>query len=43
MGYSPLNAENNQGVTNDVMFAQSQEKINILVSVLSVSFFFFMI
>ena len=30
MGYSPLNAKNNRAVTNDVMFALSHEKINIL-------------
>ena len=39
-GYSPLNADNNQGVTNDVMFAYGHMKINILISVLSIFFFF---
>ena len=37
-GYSPSNAENNRGVSNDVMFAYAHMKINIL---LSVFFFFF--
>ena len=37
-GYSPLNAENNRGVTNDVIL---HEKINILLSVLSFFSFFF--
>ena len=32
---------NNQGVTNDVMFAYAHEKINILLSVLSIFFFLF--
>ena len=40
-GYSPLNAENNRGVTNDVMFAYVHTKINILFSVLSIFFFLF--
>ena len=31
MGYTPLNAENNRGVTNNVMFAYVHEKINILI------------
>ena len=39
MGYSPLKAENNRGVSNDVMFAYAYEKINILLSVLSRFFF----
>ena len=39
--YSPLNAENNRGVTNDVMFAYVHEKMNILLSVLSIFSFFF--
>ena len=38
---SPLNAETNRGVTNDVMFVYAHEKINILVSVLSIGFFLF--
>ena len=42
-GYSPFNAENNRGVTNDVMFAYAHEKINILFSVLSSFSSFFMI
>ena len=33
--------ENNRGVTNDVMFALSHEKRNILFSVLSILSFFF--
>ena len=36
-----LNAESNHGVTNDVMFAYVDEKINILFSVLSIFSFFF--
>ena len=40
-GYSPLNAENNRGVTNDVMFAYMHTKINILLSVLSIFFLSF--
>ena len=36
MGYSPLNAENNRGVTNDVIFTYAHEKINFLFSVLSI-------
>ena len=28
MGYSPLNAENNRDVTNDVMFAYAHEQRN---------------
>ena len=40
-GYSPLNAENNKGVNNDVMFAYVHKKINILLSVLSIFFFLF--
>ena len=43
-GYSPLNAEHNQDITEDVMFAHAHENMNILLSVLSIfSFFFFMI
>ena len=30
--YSLLNAENNQSVTNDVMYAYVHEKMNILLS-----------
>ena len=41
IGYSPLNAENNLGVTNDVLCAYAHEKINILLSVLSIFFFLF--
>ena len=37
--YSPLNAENNRGVTNDVMFAFVHTKINLMLSVLSFVFF----
>ena len=37
-GFSPINAENNRGVTNDVMFTHADEKINILLSVLSMFF-----
>ena len=43
-GYSPLNKENNRGVTNDVMFAYVHTKINILLSVVGLfvcSFFVF--
>ena len=40
-GYSPLNAENNRDVINDVMFAYAHEKINILLSVLSFVVFLF--
>ena len=39
--YSPLNVENNWGVTDDVMFAYAHEKINNLLSVSSSSSFFF--
>ena len=39
--YSPLNAENNRGVTSDVMFAYVHEKKNILLSVLSIFSFRF--
>ena len=39
--YSPLNAENNRGVTNDVMCAYAHEKIKILLSVLSILFLSF--
>ena len=39
--YSPLNAENNRGVTNDVMYAYMHTKINILLSVLSIVFSLF--
>ena len=42
-GYSPLHAESNWDVTTDVMFAYAHEKINILLSVLSMFFFLFMI
>ena len=42
MGYSPLNVENNRvRVTNYVMFAYTHEKINILLSVLSIFFLFY--
>ena len=41
MGFSPLNAENIRGVTNDVMFAYVHAKINILLSVLNICFFLF--
>ena len=34
--HSPLNAENNRGVANGVMFAYVHEIINILLSVLSI-------
>ena len=40
---SPLNAEHNPGVTNDVMFAYMHTKINILLSILSIFFLFFII
>ena len=40
-GFSPLNAENNRDVTNDVMFAYAHMKVNILLSVLSIFSFFF--
>ena len=40
-GYSSLNVENNWVVTNDVMFAYVQMKVNILLSVLSIFFFLF--
>ena len=33
---SPLNAENNQGVINDVVFTYVHQKVNILLSVLSI-------
>ena len=42
-GYSPLNMKNNFCVTNDVMFAYVHTKRDILLSVLSIFFFFFMI
>ena len=43
VGYFSLNVENKRGVTNGVMFAYAHEKINILLSVLSIlSFFFFL-
>ena len=42
-GYSPLNAENNRGVTNDVVFEYAHKKINNLPSVLCIFSFFFMI
>ena len=38
-GYSLLNAENNRGVTNDVMSTYLHTKINILLSVLSIFLF----
>ena len=38
--YSPLNAENNRGVCNDIMFAYVHTKINILLSVKSICFSF---
>ena len=41
--HSSLNEENNRGITNDVRFAYVYEKINILLSVLSIYSFFFMI
>ena len=37
----PLNAENKRDVTNDVLFAYVHEKINILLSVLSMFSVFF--
>ena len=40
-GNCPLNTEKNQCVTNDVMFTYVYEKINILLSVLSIFFFLF--
>ena len=40
-GYSPLNAENNRDVANDVMFAHEHTKINIQLSVLSILFSLF--
>ena len=36
--YSPLNAENIRGVTNDVTCAYAHEKMNILLSVWSIFF-----
>ena len=36
-----VNAEEKRGVTNDVMFASPHEKINSLLSVLSIFFFSF--
>ena len=39
--YSPLYAEDKRDVTNDVMFAYVHEKINILLSVLSIFSFIF--
>ena len=42
-GVSPLNAKNNRGVTNDVMFAYMHEKINILLSLLSICNFLFLL
>ena len=38
-GYSPLKAENTRCVINDVLFAYAHEKINILLSVLSICYF----
>ena len=38
---SLLNAENNRGVSNDVMFAYVHEIINILLSVLSIFYLSF--
>ena len=40
-GYSPLNAENNRGVSNRDMLTYAHEKIYILLSVLSIFFSFF--
>ena len=40
-GYFPLNAENNRGVTKDVMFSYVHTAIKILFSVLSIVFFLF--
>ena len=40
---SPINAENNRGVTNDVTFAYVHEKINVPLSVFSIFAFFYMI
>ena len=40
-GYSPLNVENNWSIPNDVMFAYEHEKINILLSVLSIFLSFY--
>ena len=39
-GYFPFNAENNRGVTNDVIFAYAHEQINIFLSILSIFSFF---
>ena len=40
---SPLNTEDNHGVTFDVMFAYVHTKLNILLSVLSIFLSFFII
>ena len=40
-GYSPLNAEHNRCVTNDVMYAYAHEKTNILLSVFSILYLSF--
>ena len=42
-GVLSLKCEKQPGVTNDIMFAYVHEKINILLSVLSIFSFFFMI
>ena len=39
--YSPLNAKNNHGVTNDVILTYAHEKINIMLSVSSIIFMFY--
>ena len=39
--FTPLNAENNIGVTFDVIVAYAHEKINILDSVLNIILIFF--
>ena len=39
--HSPLNAENNRGLTDDVTFAFVHTKINILLSILSIFPFFY--
>ena len=41
-GYSPLKAENNWGVTNNVMLAYVHEKINIQLFVLRICLFVFL-
>ena len=42
-GYSPLNADNNLGVTNDVIFAYAHTKMNICFLFWAFFFLFFMI